>query len=123
MAIVPSGTTAGQQTMQTGICFLSILACNRFGPLRDTKRWSDTLMPGFFSRDDCARPREFLFYRTYKKAFGQRRVASSQNGTSTRFKSEDNDSSLQMSCSEAVGCDVSEGILKVPRAALVHHCP
>jgi Protein of unknown function (DUF3800) len=41
-----------------------------FGPLRDTKRWSVYPDAGFFSRDEVLDRVEFLFNRTYKKAFG-----------------------------------------------------
>jgi hypothetical protein len=41
-----------------------------FGALRDTKRWSVYPDAGFFSRDSVLERVEFLFNRTYKKAFG-----------------------------------------------------
>jgi hypothetical protein len=41
-----------------------------FGPLRDTKRWWVYPDAGFFSRDKVLDRVEFLFNRTYKKAFG-----------------------------------------------------
>jgi hypothetical protein len=43
-----------------------------FGPLRDTKRWWVYPDAGFFSRDSVLDRVEFLFNRTYKKAFGAR---------------------------------------------------
>jgi len=41
-----------------------------FGKLRDTKRWSVILDRGLFNRDERVDQVEFLFNRTYKKAFG-----------------------------------------------------
>jgi len=41
-----------------------------FGALRDTKRWSVYPDAGFFSRDSVLDRVEFVFNRTYKKAFG-----------------------------------------------------
>ena len=41
-----------------------------FGPLRDTKRWWVYPDSGFFSHDNVLGRVEFLFNRTYKKAFG-----------------------------------------------------
>ena len=41
-----------------------------FGPLRDTKRWEVFPDAGYFSRDKVLDRVEFLFNRTYKKAFG-----------------------------------------------------
>jgi hypothetical protein len=41
-----------------------------FGPLRDTKRWWVYPDAGFFSKDALLDRVEFLFNRTYKKAFG-----------------------------------------------------
>ncbi len=43
-----------------------------FGPLRDTKRWRVYPDAGFFSHDNVLERVEFLFNRTYKKAFGPR---------------------------------------------------
>lgn len=55
-----------------------------FGPLRDTKRWWVFPDAGFFSRDRVLDRVEFLFNRTYKKAFGRNasriiRLARSRN--------------------------------------------
>src|SRR5206468_2513218 len=41
-----------------------------FGALRDTRRWWVFPDSGFFSRDPVLGRVEFLFNRTYKKAFG-----------------------------------------------------
>ena len=41
-----------------------------FGALRDTKRWTVFHDSGFFSRDRVLTNVEFLFNRTYKRAFG-----------------------------------------------------
>jgi hypothetical protein len=43
-----------------------------FGRLRDTKRWWVYPDAGFFSRDSILDRVEFLFNRTYKRAFGQK---------------------------------------------------
>ena len=43
-----------------------------FGPLRDTKRCWVYPDAGFFSRDSVLDRVEFLFNRTYKRAFGQK---------------------------------------------------
>ena len=43
-----------------------------FGPLRDTKRWWVYPDAGFFSRDSILDRVEFLFNRTYKRAFGHK---------------------------------------------------
>jgi hypothetical protein len=41
-----------------------------FGPLRTTKRWWVFPDAGYFSRDSVLKRVEFLFNRTYKRAFG-----------------------------------------------------
>jgi len=41
-----------------------------FGALRDTKRWWVYPDAGFFTRDSVLKRVEFLFNRTYKRAFG-----------------------------------------------------
>ena len=41
-----------------------------FGPLHDTRRWSVFPDTGYFSKDEILKGVEFLFNRTYKKAFG-----------------------------------------------------
>lgn len=41
-----------------------------FGPLHDTKRWTVYHDAGFFSQDRTLKNVEFLFNRTYKRAFG-----------------------------------------------------
>jgi hypothetical protein len=41
-----------------------------FGPLHDTSRWSVFPDAGYFSRNEILNNVEFLFNRTYKKAFG-----------------------------------------------------
>lgn len=43
-----------------------------FGSLRDTKRWWVFPDAGFFSRDNVLDRVEFLFNRTYKRAFGSK---------------------------------------------------
>ena len=43
-----------------------------FGPLRDTKRWWVYPDAGFFSKDRVLDRIEFLFNRTYKRAFGSK---------------------------------------------------
>lgn len=58
-----------------------------FGPLRDTKRWWVYPDAGFFSKDEVLQRVEFLFNRTYKKAFGPKtsriiRFAQSRNSKS-----------------------------------------
>ena len=41
-----------------------------FGPLKDTKRWWVYPDAGYFSREDVLERVEFLFNKTYKRAFG-----------------------------------------------------
>lgn len=57
-----------------------------FGPLRDTKRWWVYPDAGLFSHDRVLDPVEFLFNRTYKRAFGPKtsriiRLARSKDST------------------------------------------
>ncbi|MCA9470072.1 MAG: hypothetical protein KC643_32130 [Nitrospira sp.] len=60
-----------------------------FGPLRDTKRWWVYPDAGFFSRDDVLQRVEFLFNRTYKKAFGPKTSRIIRFARSRDSKSQD----------------------------------
>ncbi|MHB1954586.1 MAG: hypothetical protein ACYCOU_12640 [Sulfobacillus sp.] len=60
-----------------------------FGPLRDTKRWWVYPDAGFFSRDHVLSQVEFLFNRTYKKAFGPKSSRIIRYARSRDSKSED----------------------------------
>jgi hypothetical protein len=93
-----------------------------FGPLRDTKRWWVYPDAGFFSRDTMLDRVEFLFNRTYKKAFGPKTSRIIRMARAQDSKSED---LIQLAdvLLGAIGCDVSGRHPESPaRAALVHHC-
>ena len=60
-----------------------------FGPLRDTKRWWVYPDAGFFSRDEVLKRVEFLFNRTYKKAFGPKTSRIIRFAQSRDSKSQD----------------------------------
>jgi hypothetical protein len=60
-----------------------------FRPLRDTKRWRVYPDAGFFSRDDVLDRVNFLFNRTYKKAFGPKTSRIIRFSSSRDSKTED----------------------------------
>jgi hypothetical protein len=60
-----------------------------FGPLRDSKRWWVYPDAGFYSRDDVLGRVEFLFNRTYKRAFGSRTSRIIRLARSRDSKAED----------------------------------
>src|SRR5262249_54531262 len=60
-----------------------------FSPLRDTKRWSVYPDAGFYSKDEVLGRVEFLFNRTYKKAFGAKTSRIIRLARSRDSKSED----------------------------------
>ncbi len=60
-----------------------------FGPLRDTKRWWVYPDAGFFCQDEVLQQVEFLFNRTYKKAFGPKTSRIIRFARSTDSKSQD----------------------------------
>jgi hypothetical protein len=75
-----------------------------FGPLRDTKRWWVYPDAGFYSRDEVLGRVEFLFNRTYKKAFGSKTSRIIRLARARDSRSED---LIQLSdvLLAAAGCD------------------
>jgi hypothetical protein len=93
-----------------------------FGPLRDTKRWSVYHDAGFFRKDTVLDRVEFLFNRTYKKAFGPKTSRIIRIARARDSRSED---LIQLAdvLLGAIGYYVSGMTPKSPaRAALVDHC-
>jgi len=91
-------------------------------PLRDTKRWSVYPDAGLFARESVLQRIEFLFNRTYKKAFGRRtsriiRFARSRDSGKTDLV-QVADVLLGSFGSDLLGVAPSSE----PRATLVHHC-
>jgi hypothetical protein len=93
-----------------------------FGPLRDTKRWWVYPDAGFFSKDTVLDRVEFLFNRTYKKAFGARTSRIIRLARARDSKGED---LIQLAdvLLGAIGCSVIDSTPKsVARSRLVEHC-
>ncbi|GIW91503.1 MAG: hypothetical protein KatS3mg109_1935 [Pirellulaceae bacterium] len=93
-----------------------------FGPLRDTKRWWVYPDAGFFSRDTVLGRVEFLFNRTYKKAFGAK---TSRIIRLARARDSRNEDLIQLAdvLLGAIGCHILGSIpTSDARRCLVEHC-
>ena len=92
-----------------------------FGPLRDTKRWWIYPDAGFFSRDKVLDSVEFLFNRTYKKAFGAK---TSRIIRMARAQDSKNQDLIQLAdiLLGVISCDITDHLPKsTARRALVEY--
>ena len=101
--------------------FYQFLLCS-FGPLRDMKRWWVYPDAGFFSKDTVLDRIEFLFNRTYKRAFGAKTSRIIRLARARDSKKED---LVQLSdvLLGAVGCHILGSTIESgPRSCLIEYC-
>jgi hypothetical protein len=84
----PSGGRRPKRDAKLASVFYQFLLVT-FGPLRETKRWWVYPDAGFFSKEETLDRIEFLFNRTYKKAFGPKTSRIIRLTRSTDSKKED----------------------------------